>query len=302
MAYRCAVELRHLRYFVATAEELHFGRAAARLLISTPSLSQQIKALEREFGLTLFDRSSAGVALTEAGAALLDPARDALAAAEIVRSDAARLSAGHQSTLTIGFQGFALTGAVRELLTAFALQNLRVEVRLRQYEWDDPSAGILDGQVDVAIVRPPFLGLDRLHQIELDREPVLLAVRAGHPLTRQPTITLADIAGLTFLETRIVTDRVFADHWFLRPIQRVPSAPSDSKTIEEWLGELSLGRGVTIVPASFAGENRRPGVEFLPIEGLPDSSTLLVWGRDEPSEPVRAIVRLAARELGIPIP
>src|SRR3712207_3466953 len=164
------MELRQLRYFVAVAEELHFARAAARLLIATPSLSQQIKALERDLSLTLFERSSTGVSLTPAGTQLLPLARSVLAAGAELTDAAQRIAADRATVLRLGFLPFALTSTTRGLLTGFGRTALDVTVRMRQYEWDDPSAGLLSGETDAALVRPPFTGQDRRQTVGAARE------------------------------------------------------------------------------------------------------------------------------------
>jgi DNA-binding transcriptional LysR family regulator len=290
------MELRQLRYFLAVADELHFGRAAERLLITTPSLSQQIKALERQLRLRLFDRSSTGVALTEHGAALLPVARSAVSAAEDVLATARGLVDGRSSVLRIGFQAFAWTEPVRELLAAFAMREPGVDVQLRQYEWDDPAAGLLDGEVDLALVRPPFRGAEALRTVELTREALLMVVRDGHPLARRARVTAGDVAGQPFLESPRVTDPVFAAFWYLRDIGTARPQISRATTVEEWLGEIALGRGVNLIPESFAGEYRRAGLAYVPVEGLPFSSVVLAWraGSDHPA--AQRLARFAARD------
>ena len=156
------MELRQLRYFVTVADEMHFARAAARLLIAAPSLSQQIKALERDLGVRLFERSSTGVSLTEAGSSLLPRARDLLMSAGELEAEARRIAEDREVVLRLGFLPFALTPTTRRLLTGFGRSEPRVTVQMRQYEWDDPSAGVLSGETDAALVRPPFTGDDRL--------------------------------------------------------------------------------------------------------------------------------------------
>ena len=176
------MELRQLRYFVAVAEELHFGRAAARLHIASPSLSQQIKALERDLAVRLFDRSSTGVALTSAGAELVPVARRALAAADEVEDAARRIADGRSTVLRLGFLAFSLTTTTRRLLTEFGRHAPAVTVQLRQHEWDDPSAGLLGSTTDAAFVRMPFTGADTLEVLVLEREPVLVVAGRDHRL------------------------------------------------------------------------------------------------------------------------
>ncbi|HEX6236390.1 MAG TPA: LysR family transcriptional regulator, partial [Acidimicrobiales bacterium] len=167
------MELRQLRYFVAVAEELHFARAAARLLITSPTLSQQVKSLERDLGVRLFDRGSAGVVLTPAGEELLAKARGTLSAAEDLEAAAQRLARGHAASMCLGFLSYSLTAPARRLLTDFSRREPTLDLQLRQYEWDDPAAGLLDGSSDAALVRPPFTGLGRLRTVEVARDPIV---------------------------------------------------------------------------------------------------------------------------------
>ncbi len=289
------MELRQLRYFLAVAEQLHFTRAAERLLIAPPSLSQQIKALEKQLKVQLFHRSSTGVTLTEAGAALVPLAAATVAAADEVLRTATRLSAGRTDVLRVGFQPFAFIGMVRELLSAFAMREPGVELYLKQFEWDDPSAGVLDGQVDVAIVRPPFRGMDQLRLLELHREPVLLITREGHALSRQDSVRVERVAEEPFLQSSRVVDPVFAAYWYLRDITRTPPVASRATTVEEWLADIALGRGVSLIPAAFAEEYRRPGLAFVPVEGIADSTVALAWKPSSTNAPARRLVQFAAR-------
>ncbi|TIC88869.1 LysR family transcriptional regulator [Nocardioides sp. GY 10113] len=289
------MELRQLRYFVAVAEELHFGRAAARLLIASPSLSQQIKALERSLAVTLFERSSTGVALTPAGAQLLPLARSALAAAEEVRSTAQRISQERAEVLRLGFLPFSLTGASRRLLTEFGRAAPTVTVQLRQYEWDDPSAGLLAGDTDAALVRPPFTGAERLTLLELATDPLLAIVAEDHPLAAEGSVTRTRLAAEPWLEAAGVTDPVFAAFWYFRDVRRHgPAVRSEAATLEEWLSEIAFGRGVNVVPASLAEEYRRPGLAFVPLADTPRSPLALAWPRDRPTPAVQALARAAA--------
>lgn len=293
------MELRQLRYFVAVADELHFGRAAARLLIATPSLSQQIKVLERGLGVSLFDRSPTGVALTTAGAELLPLARDAIAAADRVSDTARLISAGRASVLQLGFLPFALTAPSRRLLTEFGRRAPDVTVRMRQYEWDDPSAGLLSGATDAALVRLPFTGSDRLDSVELAQDPLLAILAEDHELAGEPSVTLARLAQEPWLEAAGVTDPVFAGFWYLRDARAGAAAvPVATETLEEWLAEIAFGRGVNVVPAGLAEEYRRPGLAFVPVLDAPASPLALAWRRDDVPPAVQALATLAARLRG----
>lgn len=289
------MELRQLRYFVAVAEELHFARAAARLLIASPSLSQQIKALERDLSVTLFERSSQGVSLTPAGTRLLPLARATLEAADEVVDTARRVSEQRATVLRLGFLAFSLTATTRRLLTEFGREIPTVTVQLRQYEWDDPSAGVLSGATDAALVRPPFTGTERLHLFDLATERVYAALPEAHELASQEAVTSARLAQEPWLESDLVKDPVFASYWYLRDLPRqLASVRSTAETLEEWLSEITFGRGINIVPAGLAEEYRRPGLVFVPISDAPPSRLVLAWRRDDPPTGAVTLAEFAA--------
>jgi DNA-binding transcriptional LysR family regulator len=289
------MELRQLRYFVAVAEELHFARAAARLLIAGPSLSQQIKALERSLSVTLFERSSTGVRMTDAGARLLPLARSAIAAADEVVDTARRVAEERSTVLRLGFLAFTLTAESRGLLTEFGRAEPGVTVSMRQYEWDDPSAGLATGVSDAALVRPPFAGSRRFHLLELSREPVYAVMSEDHELAGLAEVTTGRLAGQRWLEAEGVTDPVFAAYWYLRDRRPAGSTVRTStETLEEWLAEVAFGRGVNLVPESLAGQLRRPGLVFVPVSDAPVSSLALAWPREGVTPAAERLARFAA--------
>ncbi|MGW9433816.1 LysR family transcriptional regulator, partial [Streptomyces decoyicus] len=148
------MELRTLRYFVAVAEELHFGRAATRLHMSQPPLSRAIKQLETELGALLFTRSPPGVTLTPVGAVLLDEARALLDQADRVRVRVA--AAAGAATLTIGILGDGTDPGITKLATVFRRGHPGVDIRIRDTDLTDPTCGLRAGLVDVALTRAPF--------------------------------------------------------------------------------------------------------------------------------------------------
>ena len=183
------VDLRKLRYFVAVAEQLHFGRAAAALHIAQPVLSRQIRALEDELHVQLFLRDRRSTELTAAGRQLLDDARPLLASAEALRRRAARAARG-SSTFTVGFMpGITVTSAVRALTD----RHPDLQVELVRTTWVDQVEVLRDGRVDVSIVRLPIeaRGL-RLQPMYTD--PRVVALRADHRLAGKESITIADLA------------------------------------------------------------------------------------------------------------
>ncbi|GHF55082.1 LysR family transcriptional regulator [Streptomyces mashuensis] len=194
------MELRQLRYFVTVAEELHFGRAAERLVIGQPAVSQLVRRLERELKLRLFDRTPRTVRLTPAGEAFLPAARAVLAAHDEARAVAARLAEGRQGVFRLG----TVTGLgerLDQLLDAFGEHAPDVRVELVSVPVRERLARLADGQLDAAFVRgaPPQQPSQEQAPLERRRlwdEELVAAMPARHPLARQEAVALADLAEL----------------------------------------------------------------------------------------------------------
>src|ERR1700678_1802514 len=185
------LDLRKLRYFLAVAHHLNFGRAAGELLLAQPALSRAIQALEADLGVELFERDRHKVALTPAGAALAHEAETLLARAAAARRrvQAAGRSAG--TTLTIAFRpGIIITDVVQR----FTAEHPEVAVNAIRVEWDEQHAAIADGRADIAWIRTPITGTD-LVITPLFNDPEMIALPAAHPLARLDAVSLADLAG-----------------------------------------------------------------------------------------------------------
>ncbi|MDT0465797.1 LysR family transcriptional regulator [Streptomyces gibsoniae] len=204
------MELRTLRYFVAVAEELHFGRAAARLHMSQPPLSRAIRQLETGLGATLLHRSAAGVTLTPAGAALLSEARALLDQADRLRVRVA--AAAGAPALTVGLLGDSTDPGAARLAAAYRRQHPGVEVRIRETDLTDPTCGLRAGLVDIALTRAPFdeTGLT-VHELRAD--PVGAVLRADDPLARRDHLRLADLAGRRWFQFPDGTDPLWRSYW-----------------------------------------------------------------------------------------
>ncbi|WUH94846.1 LysR substrate-binding domain-containing protein [Streptomyces sp. NBC_00433] len=277
------LDLRKLRYFVAVAERLHFGRAAEDLLIAQPALSRQIRALEKELRAELFVRDSHRVALTAAGRQLLDDAGPLLAAADAARRRVGRVAQG-AGRLVVGFRtGIRVTEAVR----AFGAAHPGVSVEVRRLEWDDQAEAVLDGRVDVAYVRLPVVE-PGLALTPLYGEPRMAALPAGHPLAARERLTAADLAA----QTEIL-------HLCVNPEAADPRQPSAVRTVEEKLEYVAAGRGVTCLPRSAALLHRRPDVVYRPVADLPQDQVALARPARRPA-PLAAAFAAAALRAGPP--
>jgi DNA-binding transcriptional LysR family regulator len=201
------MELRTLRYFVAVAEELHFGRAAARLHMSQPPLSRAIKRLEADVGATLLQRSATGVTLTPAGVALLDEAR-----ALLEQADRLRMRVAGAATITVGILGDTTDPGTRRLAEEFRRRHPGVEIRVRDTDLTDPTCGLRAGLVDVALTRGPF-DETGLAVRELRADPVGAVLRADDPLAGRDRLQLADLAERRWFQFPDGTDPIWQSYW-----------------------------------------------------------------------------------------
>lgn len=268
------LDLRLLRYFVAVAEQQHFGRAAQSLLIAQPSLSRQIARLEKDLQARLFDRSPQGVRLTSAGEVLLPRAREVLQAAE--RTAAAVRATAHPETLTVGYtSGVLLTPAVK------ALQAHRrgAEIRTVHLLWDQPRQALLQGTVDAVIARLPFEpeGLDIT---PLYDEQVVVILPLDHRYRGRPHVTLEDIADEPIPRHH---DPLWDSFWRIDPRpdgRRAPDGPL-VETLEDKLDAVAQGRAIAILPNSAAAQYVRPDLVVVPLIGVEPGHVVLATRVDD---------------------
>jgi DNA-binding transcriptional LysR family regulator len=286
-------ELRSLRYFVAVAEELHFGRAATRLHISQPSLSVQIRKLEHSLGARLFERTSRHVELTAVGAVLLDEAHRLLVGADRLVEVTREASRGVRGTLVVGFQGNAAAELTPKILTAFQTRHPRVQVEMRSHDFADPYVGLANGSVDVAFVRPPVLVQDWLSIETLFVEPRLLVTSSESPLAARRQVTLEEVINEAFVGRR--APEYWRDFWLA--VDSRGSHPvklgADVGSVDECFEAILSGRGVAFTQASTQRFYDRPGLTFIPVEGLPPSPLAIAWRNDMDAPPVNDFVETA---------
>jgi DNA-binding transcriptional LysR family regulator len=250
------MELRHLRYFVGVAEELHFGRAAARLGISQPPLSQQIRALETELGVALFERSSRRVSLTPAGRLFLVEARRTLAQAEHAMQVARRAELGEIGELTVGFSTSApFTAIVSQALYSFRQRYPGIRLMLNEMARDAQVEALAAEEIDVAFVRGFALPVlpQGIRALPLIEEPMLLAMRAGHPLADlDRPIRITDLAGEPFVTLGREGGGGFNEHVALlcRRAGFEPHFAQGASGLATLLGLVAAGFGITMISTS----------------------------------------------------
>jgi LysR family hca operon transcriptional activator len=296
------VELRHLRYFVAVAEELNFTRAATRLRTAQPSLSQQIRQLEKSVGARLLDRSRQHVALTNAGRIFLQQAKDILARVEHAGRLAKQAADGRAGELSVGTFPSAdvrILPALRPLV-AEHLPDLRLILHSKYAV--EPIAGLLSGALDVAFVRGP-LAATGLEHIELLREQLVIVLPSHHPLARRKAIPVQSLDDLPCIamERRLSPALHDAAVDLYREAKIRMHAVSSADNV---LGHLKLvqeGLGFALLPDSISAL-LPPGVTFRPLDctPVPSVSLLAVWKAGNGSKLVRELVELARRCSGAP--
>ncbi len=261
------IELRHLRSFVAVAEELNFTRAAKRLFIAQQALSTQIRQLEERIGTKLLDRDTRSVSLTDAGEVLLGQARlllaDADAAVAITRAASATTS-----RLTIGFVAAVNHPEMARALDRFSDDHPDVELMISFGDQLDPTGGLLDGHADVAFVYGPFdsRGLDLT---PLYREPMGVAMATGHRLAVAETVTIADaVAEPTF--DFPTSDQAWRSFWNASEFRdgASPKYVAQFRTLEGLIASLRAGLGVHLATAGLA-ESAGDGVVWRQLDDVP---------------------------------
>ncbi|HET6741532.1 MAG TPA: LysR substrate-binding domain-containing protein [Kribbella sp.] len=285
------MELRTLRYFVAVAEELHFGRAAARLYMSQPPLSRAIRLLEADLGTALFHRSASGVSLTPAGAALLQHARTLLAQAEQVRTRV--LAAAGAATLTVGILSDSTDPDISRLAAAYRKLHPNVDVRIRETDLTDPTCGLRAGRVDIALTRGPF-DETGLHVQELRSDPVGAVLRADDPLATRDSLVLTDLADRRWFQFPAGTDPIWQSYWNGGTRREGPVV----RAVQECLQAVLWNGTIGLAPLT----DHALGDELVavPVRDLPPSPVLLAWAETGPltrsfADAARAAYRATSR-------
>ena len=280
------MELRHLRYFIAVAEELHFGRAAAKLFIAQPPLSQQIQQLEKELGFPLFTRTSRNVELTYAGRIFLEEARETIAGIEKAVADARRASQGEVGRLSIGFVGTATFSVLPEALRRYREQYPEVSLRLRELVSARQAQALRERRIQVGFARPELTAPDIICE-PLITEPFVAALPMRHRLAKEPEIAISDLAHDEFILFPRLPRPSYGD-LLIRLCQDSgfqPNIVQEAAEIQTAISLVAGGLGVTLLPASAVNVHRQ-GVVFAALRSpAPVSSLSLVYrsGDDTPA-------------------
>ena len=285
-------ELRHLRAFVALAEELNFTRAAQRLHLAQQALSAQIQQLEERVGAQLVTRTTRKVELTAAGEALYAQAPGVLAALDAATEAARRAARGETGRLRIGLLATAALDFTPLVLRAFTAERPRVELSVRNVDFSDPTGGVRSGDTDVAVVWLPFATDGLVVEPLFDEERVGL-LADDHPLAAKPELRAADLAGepMGWVEG---LDTVALDFWTLAEHRRGPDGAGVAITgFDDYLAAIRAGRAVAAVPASIARSLPWSGLVRREIADLAPAQVAVCRRADDANPLVATFVRVA---------
>jgi DNA-binding transcriptional LysR family regulator len=281
------METRELRYFIAVAEELHFGRAAQRLRIAQPPLSRAIQQLERRLGVALLERTSRAVTLTEAGSVLLREGRAALDAVDAAerRTRRAALAAAGQPGVVLVAKAGASSELLAKLLGAYAAEPGAVTVDVLLCGPGEQERLLRDGRADVALLHRPFDSTAGFDTEELDTAGQVVILPAGHPLTARSHVRMADVAALPGLPM---------PRW-PSPDGSYPDGPGPQVRDHAQLFQLiALGRASAVLPESSRAQ-LRDDLAAVPVIDAPTVTTVIAWPPHSRSRAVAGLVQAAAR-------
>ncbi len=295
------MEIRHLRYFIAVAEELHFGRAAARVNICQPPLSQQIKSLEDELGARLFDRTKKSVSLTPTGTAFLCDAREILRRVEEAKNRVQRISNGQEGEIFLGVVPSAMDTFLPEGIGEFCLERPGITLKLSEMGTLELLEALRASRIDIGILRLFEQDSRGFRRETIVREPYVLAVPHGHPLAKHRRIPLASLDGQPFVSFPREThprlyDRIMA---CLAAAGSTPRIVQEASTKRAAIAFVAARIGVALVPSS-AGKHFLKGVAFRPLVGeLPVVELSMVWREHDGTAAMMELVKTISRLSGI---
>jgi len=289
------VELRHLRAFLAVADELHFGRAAERLHMAQPPLSQQIRQLERYLGVQLFARNTRSVELTSAGQAMLGPARKVLIDVEDAERAARAGGRGEYGRVTVGFAGASSNSALPILarVVRTTYPNIDLEMHGQLYA-NAALARLVDGSLDLGFIRLPFIAPGVQYQV-IEREQLVVALPEDHPLAAKGALSLRELANESWVT--FPADAGSSVQSLLQQVclaagysPNVVQAAPDSYTI---IALVAAHVGITLTLTSVMRANLDEAVAYRPlVDDLPVVESAIGWSSQNPSAALRSVVRL----------
>jgi DNA-binding transcriptional LysR family regulator len=290
------MELRQLQYFIAVAEELHFGHAAAREHVTQAALSQQVQRLERELRVPLFDRTTRRVQLTESGRVFLEDARAMLARARRAADTARQAAKGEAGQLVVGYP---VTGRGRDasaLLRAFRHRYPDIALASIPRCTVDLLEELRKEHIDLAFIHHPVTNDSRLNSRIISRRPYLLAIPSDHPLTARSHVALEQLTG----EPLLMFPRALSPHHFDLLVQELangsgslPAVVDEASAVDDLIDGVASGIGLALIPRSHICAMTGDAVVFRQFEApVPTLPLEIAWRRNDPSEAVAAFLTL----------
>jgi DNA-binding transcriptional LysR family regulator len=275
------VDLRQLRAFVVVARLLNFTRAAEELRIAQPSLSYTIRQLETMLGFPLLKRTTRTTELTPEGVLFLAEAVAVINRFDVAMEHAGQIARGELGRLRVGYLIGAAVDHVPAISRAFSDAYPDVQLDLIEYDFSRPNAGLDVGETDVAIVRPPLNDMAGIIQTTLLRERCFVCLPSQHRFAGLDSVDVTDL-----LDEPIIAapgEGLWRDSWILNGLRKVPATITyEAATFEAELRAVAAGRSISIMPEVAPRLYARPGVAFVPINGLPHCAVAVVRRRDSP--------------------
>lgn len=288
------MELRHLKYFIVLAEELHFGRAAKRLGMSQPPLSQQIKQLEEEIGVVLLKRTKRQVVLTTAGEVFLDEARKSIAQTRHAVQAAQRAARGEIGQLSVGFVNSAVYGKIPAIFSLMRSRYPGVSLLLQDLTSEEQVEALKLNRIDVGLVRPPVVDAESLTMRVIWQETLMIALPEGNPLTQKEEIAIEELAEESFIQIPRHVSPGYYDQC-IRICARAGFSPKivqEARTTPTIVSLIAGGMGVSILPASLLSL-QRSGVVYRPLKKpAPTTDMAVIWRPADTSPTLRSFLEI----------
>ncbi|MEV4613678.1 LysR family transcriptional regulator [Kitasatospora sp. NPDC049258] len=283
------IDTRLLRYFAAVYEERQLTGAAARLLVSQPTLTKQIRQLEAQLGVRLFERSREGMTPTPAGHALAARSEALLAGWEEALRATRQAATQAAGTLRVGFEGSTINVVDRATVEDFAHRMPGWQLQMRQNNWFDPTSGLASGEIDLALWHAPGSVAAEYNHAELGVEDRCAVLPAGHRLAERELLDFAELLDEDFVAIPQEAGR-WRDYWLAAEERggRPARIGAVAHNADEWLTAVACGQGIGFAPATMSRLASRPGVVYRPVRGLSASRVGLYWPLDQPLTPAMA--------------
>lgn len=297
---RARITLRRMEQFIAVAEELHFHRAAERLNMSQPPLTSAIQKLEEDLGVALIERGNRVLGLTPAGEKFVSEARKTLRQAEKTLVSTVDVAEGRTGLLRLGYVGNALYGRLPDIIREFRASHPKVRLELREATTAAQIAALRDGTLDIGILIPPLEKADDIEQVNFDSDRLCIAIPKDHPLSNRQDLTLADLAGESFILWPMPEGRSF----HLQVIRLcakagfVPMITQEAHGMHAVLSLVSVGGGVSVVPESMSGF-RGDRISYHPLSGAETEFDLVIGYRHLSPSAHAFVLSAADKEQGL---